>query len=629
VKRLAALSLAAAAALAGCSLAEDVTPPPGLPTGQPVRPAFVSEPTAALPTAAPDLAAGAALYADHCAPCHGASGLGDGPQSGNLPVAPARLADPALARTASLASWYQMVTAGNLERFMPGFQSLSDQERWDVAAYALTLSTSVDEVEQGRAIYGSSGCVTCHTTGGPAPTLSASSLAESTGEDIFQAITNGVANGEMPAFGDTLSEDQRWALAAYLRSVGPTSAGVSTPAPTTTPATTLEGTGTPPPGASPTPSPTSEPSPTSGAVTGMIRGQVTNGTDGGPAAAALQIALRGVEAGEEVVSETAPLGANGEFVFDGLEIVPGRLFTVSVEYEGVTYESDPAHLVSSSPVLELPLTVYETTSDLSTVSVAQLHLIVSSPLGGSVRGIEVWVFSNSGDRAVLPADGGPLLEVALPEGAVLIQSSGGELAGHSGQSPNGFQYSLGVPPGVGTAQLAVVFDVPFANRLELSQPVEFPINSVILLTETGGLVPRGGAWDDLGPVDMGGVSVEQFSTEAPAAGQTLDLTLVQGTAGATSGSTLLSVGIGAGVLGVALILAGLWWFGRREPTGSGSEAVVAPAAVPGAMDRESLLRAIAQLDDEFEAGKIGEGEYRVRRRALKERAIDQARGARD
>jgi hypothetical protein len=47
------------------------------------------------------------------------------------------------------------------------------------------------------------------------------------------------------------------------------------------------------------------------------------------------------------------------------------------------------------------------------------------------------------------------------------------------------------------------------------------------------------------------------------------------------------------------------------------------------MDRESLLRAIAQLDDEFEAGKIGEGEYRVRRRALKERAIDQARGARD
>ncbi|HEX9012582.1 MAG TPA: c-type cytochrome, partial [Anaerolineaceae bacterium] len=64
--------------LAGCSLAEDVTPPPGY-----------QEPTAApqavsaavtLPQIAPDPANGASIFAEKCAPCHGSAGMGDGPQ---------------------------------------------------------------------------------------------------------------------------------------------------------------------------------------------------------------------------------------------------------------------------------------------------------------------------------------------------------------------------------------------------------------------------------------------------------------------------------------------------------------------------------------------------------------------
>jgi cytochrome c1 len=31
---------------------------------------------------------------------------------------------------------------GNIENFMPPFASLSDQERWDVVAYALSLSAT-------------------------------------------------------------------------------------------------------------------------------------------------------------------------------------------------------------------------------------------------------------------------------------------------------------------------------------------------------------------------------------------------------------------------------------------------------------------------------------------------------
>jgi mono/diheme cytochrome c family protein len=619
VRRLVkAFSLAAFLALAGCSLAEDVTPPPGLPVGQPDRP--VSE---------PDIAAGATIYADRCAPCHGASGLGDGAQSANLPVPPARLGDPVVARAASLAEWYQMVTTGNLDRFMPGFQSLSDQQRWDVAAYALTLSTEPDEIERGREVYEANSCADCHAAGAAASFLSAGALAERSGEEILQVITDGT--GEMPAFGDSLSEDEAWALVSYLRASG--SAGAVASAPSATPEST-EPTAPAPEGevtsaeVTPALSLTPEPGATAQAPAGEVRGQVTNGTQGGPVEAGLEVTLRGVEGSEEVFRSRTQVGQGGEFAFEGVEVVPGRLFTVSVEYEGVTYESDPAHLVNGSPVLDLPLTVYETTSENIGLSVAQLHLILSTPQEGFVRAFEIWVFSNSGDRAVLPADGAPLLEVALPEGAVLVQLTGAEALGHSTESANAFLFSLGVPPGVGSAQMAVVFDAPFDGRLELSQTVEYPIDSVILLAEAGGLVPRGGGWTSLGPVDLAGLPVEQFSTEAPGVGETIDLTMVLSSEAGTSGSTLLGAVVGAAVLGVAVVFAGLWWYRRRGIAAADGEGVSPmPAAEPAG--RESILRAIAALDDQSEAGTIDEEEYRLRRQALKERALDQLRGGRD
>ena len=68
------------------SLAEDITPPPG--AQQPVVQASTQEaPTGPLyPLVPPDPAAGAANFAEKCAPCHGDTGLGDGPSASELPV---------------------------------------------------------------------------------------------------------------------------------------------------------------------------------------------------------------------------------------------------------------------------------------------------------------------------------------------------------------------------------------------------------------------------------------------------------------------------------------------------------------------------------------------------------------
>ena len=117
--------------LSACSfsLAEDITPPPNYvaPTPMPtLGPLF--------PTDAPSLENGAAIYAEKCAACHGPQGLGDGEQGKQLPVTVAALGLPQVARSAAPADWFTVVTRGNIERYMPPFASLTNQERWDVAA---------------------------------------------------------------------------------------------------------------------------------------------------------------------------------------------------------------------------------------------------------------------------------------------------------------------------------------------------------------------------------------------------------------------------------------------------------------------------------------------------------------
>ena len=119
--------------LSACNftLARDVTPPPGY---VPPTPAPTHGPV--YPAQAPNLQNGAAIYAEKCAPCHGETGMGDGPQAAQLPAPVAALGLPEVASQASPADWFLTVTLGNMDNFMPPFNSLSEQERWDVVAYA-------------------------------------------------------------------------------------------------------------------------------------------------------------------------------------------------------------------------------------------------------------------------------------------------------------------------------------------------------------------------------------------------------------------------------------------------------------------------------------------------------------
>jgi mono/diheme cytochrome c family protein len=80
------------------------------------------------------LAAGRAVYMDHCARCHGVSGDGKTDKAEELSVAPADLTDAHKWNGVTDGELYWQVTKGKDP--MPGYEdSLSETQRWQVVDY--------------------------------------------------------------------------------------------------------------------------------------------------------------------------------------------------------------------------------------------------------------------------------------------------------------------------------------------------------------------------------------------------------------------------------------------------------------------------------------------------------------
>lgn len=114
----------------------------------PLRPAIEpAYPTSfyapAEPYDAASVVKGAALYAENCAACHGASGRGDGPAAAGLPTRPADLTGAHLfAHSPGDLFWW--IGHGRGNGAMPGFGTiLSPQQRWDLVNFLRAHAAAV------------------------------------------------------------------------------------------------------------------------------------------------------------------------------------------------------------------------------------------------------------------------------------------------------------------------------------------------------------------------------------------------------------------------------------------------------------------------------------------------------
>jgi len=110
-------------------------------------------PTPLAPGAPPDLARGAALYAEQCASCHGATGAADGPGAKGLEPPPIAFGDLARARERSLFGLYQVISQGLEGTAMASFDHLSPEDRWALAFYVGGLAFDARSVEAGERLW--------------------------------------------------------------------------------------------------------------------------------------------------------------------------------------------------------------------------------------------------------------------------------------------------------------------------------------------------------------------------------------------------------------------------------------------------------------------------------------------
>ena len=610
--------------LSACSfsLAEDITPPPGaeIPAEMPSQP----PPSGPLyPLISPNPAEGALIYTDKCAPCHGSTGQGDGPQASQLPNPPAALAALEVARKSTPAEWYSLVTQGNLDRFMPPFNSLSDRQRWNVVAYLYTLSIPQETLAQGQELY-KANCASCHGLQGSGDGSEAASLqvaptnftdqermASRSPTQLFEAISAGIAPA-MPTFDTKLTEDERWALAAYLRSLTFASpAEIARSQETPVPLTTSEAGSTGTPLASVTE-----------VENGTITGQVVNAS-GGEVPTDLTIDLSGFDEMKQTYTATTTIEPDGSYTFLDVEMPVGRAFITSTEYNKVAYSSDIAVVEAGKTNLELSLPIRETTTDSSVLSVDRMHILFEYGDPDTLRVIELWILSNLSDRTLVATEeGAPVVTYRLPEGATNLQFEDGVLGERYMETPGGFGDTDVLRPGPGLRQLVFSFEMPYRSRLEFVQPIDLPVNAVVILGPEEGVNVKSTQLQDAGTRQMQDISYHMYTSDRLEAGSELAMTISgrpKGTSLVAGSSTNLVIGLLA--FGIALIVAGAWLFRRNRAERTGIEAAeeLDEELLPGeaAEDPETLLDAILALDDQYRAGELPEEAYRQRRSELK------------
>ena len=92
------------------------------------------------PAREPSLEAGAGLYRQNCASCHGVSGRGDGPAVANITPPPANFTDSTLLAATTPLDLYRKITMGVPGTVMPSFEhQLSREQRWDLVAHLVAF----------------------------------------------------------------------------------------------------------------------------------------------------------------------------------------------------------------------------------------------------------------------------------------------------------------------------------------------------------------------------------------------------------------------------------------------------------------------------------------------------------
>ncbi len=210
-----------------------------------------------------ELERGRTLYEQHCAVCHGMEGAGDGeaarflfPKPRDFTWGVFKVRSTPSGEPPTDEDLFRTLTYGIPGSAMPSFRAIPEEDRRAVVQYLKQLGELTEEpfsvvrpseppfatpqvLAKGEEVFQDMKCWDCHGETGRGDGPSAATLEDDLGypslpndftrgvykgggtpSDIYLRFTTGMDGTPMPSFGDVTTEEERWALAHYVKALG-------------------------------------------------------------------------------------------------------------------------------------------------------------------------------------------------------------------------------------------------------------------------------------------------------------------------------------------------------------------------------------------------------------------------
>jgi mono/diheme cytochrome c family protein len=592
--------------LAGCNggFIGDITPPPeeasvSMLLPQPLHSVF--------PVFSPDPEKGATVYDQWCINCHGNSGLGDGIEAENLPVVVPPISAIDIIHESNLVEWYTTVSQGHTDQFMPSFSSnLSDRDIWDVLSYIYSIGVPAKYFEEGHLIY-LVNCQTCHGESGAqsaeladqlADWSDPASLAGYSDIQLWKRITAGNEKG-MPAFINTLDDDQRWAVTSFIRSMGFSNSRAFFESRVT-------------------------PVPDSAAVDVILTqfpnkmelfGKVRNGS-GGDIPLGSKVTLQVFEGNQPVVQRSTILTSDGSYRFSDIDLVDERIYLISILYDGLLYNSQ---VVRGSDIyqkssLELPITIYDATTYSGNLVAERVHLFIDFPQTSTMRIVELYTVSNQANEVVVPIRSDePVLDFILPTGAINLELEDDGIDGRFVLTDTGFGDLSEVYPTPAQHQVLFRYDLPYENKKTINFTMPLDIQSAVIAIPADGVELQSDMLTPSGQRTLEGVLVQLFVADNLKKGENIEVTI----SGMTGSDTIIGLSEYSNILFsvvlflTVVVLFMVWFISTRRRS-----QLQKMRRDDIEYEKSTLLDDIVALDDLFRGGKLSTEVYRNRRNEI-------------
>lgn len=367
-----------------------------------------------------------------------------------------------------------------------------------------------------------------------------------------------------------------------------------------------------------------------------ISGTVSNGTSNSPAAEGSEVTLHAYNSSyTSTETITTTLTTNGRFQFNISNKPTDWVYMVSMTYQDLEYSSNIGSL-SNHQTLNLPLTIYEPTSDASKIAIDRLHISLT-PFGDNLQISELYTFNNNG-TAVYTGQSGEIdkgtIFINLPNNAQAPTFERG-LGLDNGYfpAPDFFQQdgrwydTVALRPGPNTLTLLVTYRLPAAESVTLSRALPYPTNQVILALPDNGISFAADGWQQQATQSTGGSDVIlSFTHDGLKLGESLPLifdnALQLGGNGRSPGTTTPTSTNWIISLGILLLVAAVTYRLLHFRAKSATPPQPAPVPTVGAVnksERKQLLFSLADLDIAFQSGKLSEADYQRQRQEIKSR----------